>query len=117
MMSSPLWSRRERFGELDKLLRTLQNRQVVVMGDFNTPPDSTLFNPMRGRFDNAFEAADRGLHVTWPVPLPVLAIDQIWISRPAPLADCHLGWSARSDHRPVIVDLSPGCTDPSPSRN
>jgi len=76
------------------------------MGDFNTPVDSVFVAPLAERLTNAFQARGNGYYVTWPVPLPVLSLDQVWASREVELRDCELGWTWRSDHRPVVVTLA-----------
>ena len=39
------------------------------------------------------------------MPLPVLALDQIWTSRRLRAVHCAHGRSLRSDHRAVIADF------------
>ena len=79
---------------------------LVVLGDFNTPAESVWFDPLRREFANAFELAGRGWAPTWPVPLPVLQVDHVWLRGLTPARTRH-GWVRGFDHRPVIVDLSP----------
>jgi endonuclease/exonuclease/phosphatase (EEP) superfamily protein YafD len=75
---------------------------VCLMGDFNTPPDSVFFKPIRDRFENAFEAAGNGYYVTWPTIAPVLALDQIWLP-PGASVSSGLTTTPLSDHRLVTV--------------
>lgn len=77
---------------------------VCVMGDFNTPPDSVFFTPIRERFENAFEASGNGYYVTWPTITPVLALDQIWIP-PGTAEACKLTTTPLSDHRLVTAKV------------
>jgi endonuclease/exonuclease/phosphatase family metal-dependent hydrolase len=79
---------------------------TIIMGDFNTPVDSVWFRHARESFTNTFEAAGAGLLVTWPLPLPVLALDHIWISRSLEVGCARLEWTWISDHRPVVAELS-----------
>lgn len=81
------------------------DRPTIILGDFNTPPESVWFAPLRERFANAFEAAGSGYAATWPVPLPVLTLDQIWVDRSLSVESCRHEWSAHSDHRPVIATI------------
>ncbi len=104
--SNPLMSRREPLEVLTRLVAELGDRPVLVMGDFNTPADSVHLADFRRRFVNAFEAAGTGFYATWPVPLPVLALDQVWANDRVHVERCRLGWSWRSDHRPVITEFS-----------
>jgi vancomycin resistance protein VanJ len=104
-LSNPLKSRRESFQELQRLAASLDHDNLIIMGDFNTPPDSVWFDPLRSSFHSAFETAGRGLHVTWPIPLPLLPLDQIWVSRSIGVRRARLGWSFTSDHRTLTADL------------
>jgi vancomycin resistance protein VanJ len=64
------------------------------------------FDAWRPELRHAFEAAGLGADWTWPMPLPILAIDHVWIG-PAlvPRAARHDGTPA-SDHRAVVVELA-----------
>lgn len=103
--ANPFFPRRPTFEGLERLLTGLQDRPVVVMGDFNTPPDSVWFQGLRPLLTPAFESAGEGYAPTWPVPLPVLTLDQIWASGNVAVGLAEAGWSWRSDHRPVIAEL------------
>jgi endonuclease/exonuclease/phosphatase family metal-dependent hydrolase len=101
----PTHSRRAPLAALAEKVRALEARPLIVLGDFNTPRDSVHFAPLRREVVNAFEKAGFGLGDTWPMPLPVLSLDQIWCGRGlAPLFCEHYG-TVRSDHRPVVADL------------
>ena len=104
--SSPLMSRRRPLEWLNTILQSAPDGPVIVMGDFNTPTDSVLLHPLRENYKNAFETAGHGLDSTWPVPCPVLALDQVWGNRHVIFHRCRLEWSWLSDHRPVVTDFS-----------
>ncbi|GMU22052.1 MAG: hypothetical protein AMXMBFR13_21400 [Phycisphaerae bacterium] len=103
--SNPLRSRRTPVARLLTLLNELAGRPLIVMGDFNTPIESAYLDLLRERMTYAFGAGGQGYDVTWPVPVPVLALDQVWVSAELRVRSCTLGWSGRSDHRPVSVLL------------
>ncbi len=91
---------------LAQLADGMSDRPVVILGDFNTPSDSVLFEPLRAHHAESFDAAGRGYAATWPIPLPVLALDQIWTNgRLRPLR-CEHRWTMQSDHRPVVADVA-----------
>ncbi len=91
---------------LAELVEGMSEGPVVVLGDFNTPSDSVHFEPLRVHHTEAFNAAGRGYAATWPIPLPVLSLDQIWTNgRLRPLR-CEHRWTAQSDHRPVVADVA-----------
>jgi endonuclease/exonuclease/phosphatase family metal-dependent hydrolase len=100
-----LTPRNDVFAKLAAALADLRERSLVVLGDFNTPRDSAFFDPWRDRFAHAFEAAGEGHDATWPLPLPVLAIDHVWCAPDVRALRCEQPWTGASDHRPVVVDL------------
>ncbi len=106
VVSTPWKSRKEPLEDLAALLETLRDRPVVVLGDFNTPPDSIHFSGIRRHCRSAFESAGNGYTGTWPVPAPVLSLDQIWANDRVSFHVCEHLWSARSDHRPVVATIS-----------
>lgn len=86
--------------------RRTSNVPLVVMGDFNTPHDAASLKPLRARMINAYEKGGRGWPYTWPVPLPLFAIDQTWIEPGMSVNDYHLVDTKFSDHKRQIVDIS-----------
>ncbi|QDT18174.1 endonuclease/exonuclease/phosphatase family protein [Alienimonas californiensis] len=79
-------------------------RPTLVAGDFNTPPDSVHFDALRqAGFIHAFERHGSGYAATWPVPAPVLHVDHLWLSPGFDTGEVSHGWTARSDHRPVLA--------------
>jgi endonuclease/exonuclease/phosphatase (EEP) superfamily protein YafD len=106
MRSNPFVSRRECLLQLAEDADALGDRPLVVVGDFNTPSDSAHFDPLRIGHRHAFEASGSGYSATWPVPLPVLCLDHIWINRWVDVSKCRHDWSSASDHRPVLAELT-----------
>jgi len=102
----PLRSRAPAFASLAKMIRAYSHAKLIVMGDFNTPFDSVLFESFRQELTHAFERGGGGFAETWPVPLPVLAIDHIWVSKNINVANCNLNWSRFSDHRSVVANVA-----------
>jgi vancomycin resistance protein VanJ len=52
------------------------------------------------------EQGDSGYRPTWPMPLPVLTLDQMW-SNPGFVVESAQGvWTTCSDHRPIIADVT-----------
>jgi endonuclease/exonuclease/phosphatase family metal-dependent hydrolase len=79
---------------------------TLVLGDFNTPGDSVWFEGLRKDYSEALEESGTGLLATWPVPVPVLGLDHIWVSKDlVPLCSGkRSGWL--SDHAQVWSELS-----------
>ncbi|MCR9197893.1 MAG: hypothetical protein NXI04_04580 [Planctomycetaceae bacterium] len=103
--SDLLSHRRRHIEKLHEVLQTLHG-PVMFVGDLNTPVDSRYFDPIREEFHSAFETSGQGLHTTWPMPLPVIAIDHLWGSRQIAFHRTQILWTTCSDHRPVITDFT-----------
>lgn len=102
----PMQSRAPAFAALSKMIRAYSPANLIVMGDFNTPLDSVLFESFRHELTHAFESGGVGFAETWPVPLPVLAIDHIWVSKKINVVNCNLNWSWFSDHRSIVANVA-----------
>lgn len=103
--SSPRISRADSLGRAAELADKQADEPLLIIGDFNTPPDSVHFAPLRERLVSAFEGAGSGYAPTWPSPLPVLTLDQAWLNRGLRPVRCRAGWTMHSDHRPLLVDF------------
>ncbi len=108
MEAGPLRSRRTVFRELRDRIVGDGDGKLILMGDFNTPLDSVHFDVLRPRLAHAFETAGRGYSATWPVPIPVMALDHLWVGREIEVTGCSLGFSLLSDHRLVAATLRAG---------
>lgn len=102
LSSLPLAERKRPFGALLPLLA--KRERLILAGDFNTPKDSVYLQPVRGLLTNSFEAAGCGPPETWPSPLPVLSLDQVWFGGGLRAAGCTLRRTLWSDHAMVIAD-------------
>jgi vancomycin resistance protein VanJ len=106
-VAAPLYdTRRRQTQRLCTLFDEHADAALVVIGDLNLPLDSVQLEPLRERSYNAFEIAGNGYSPTWPVPVPVLALDQAWVTSSVVVHDCRVGWTWISDHRPLILDVS-----------
>lgn len=105
IQANPFWSRREPLAHLAQVVSPLAGEPTLVLGDFNTPADSALLAPIRSQYTLAFDLAGHGYRATWPIPLPVLAIDQAWVSPRVDVTSCQHLWTRASDHRPVALTV------------
>lgn len=101
----PVRSRRNALAELTRHIREHTGKPLILLGDFNTPRQSWHLDPIRKMLKHAFETRGSGLADTWPIPFPVLSLDQVWVSPELEVIRCAQGWSLMSDHRPVFVEL------------
>ncbi|RLS82004.1 MAG: endonuclease/exonuclease/phosphatase family protein [Planctomycetota bacterium] len=99
-------SRRRPLLELAQLAVKLSDRPLIIMGDFNTPDDSILLQPLLFHCRLAMREQGTGFTATWPIPLPVLTLDQIWVNEFVDVWECHNSWSRLSDHRPILGRLT-----------
>ncbi|MBX3444167.1 MAG: endonuclease/exonuclease/phosphatase family protein [Planctomyces sp.] len=106
--SDPLYFRRPTFELLAEHLDRRRGQPMIVAGDFNTPLDSTNFRMLRTRgLRELFLSSGNGYTPTWPVPAPVLSLDQIWVSETLSPVRCERHWHWRSDHAAVVGVISP----------
>lgn len=98
-------SRKPAFDRMAEIIEAVGDVPLIVMGDFNTPSESVYFTPVRHRLRSAFATAGRGYSHTWPMPLPVLDLDHIWVSHHFRVVSSEHPASFLSDHRPVVADL------------
>lgn len=105
--SYPLRSRSEPLNAIGRVARELRDEQLILFGDFNTPPDSMYFASLRGELRNAFETAGEGYAPTWPMPFPVLTLDQVWLGPAWSAQRCRAHTTLFSDHRYLVCDAAP----------
>ena len=105
--ANPFRPRDEAFDHLEKLISPLETGPLLVLGDFNTPRASVHFDSLRSRFVHAFEAAGSGFAETWPVPVPIIDVDHVWMNGGIEVVECRLRSTDASDHRMVVVDFTP----------
>ncbi len=94
--------------------RIAENHRVVLMGDFNTTPWSASFRRVlddSGLLDSATQPSERP-HWTRPTwfsrwPGLGLPIDHVLLSPTWRIHERRLGPFFGSDHRPVVIELSP----------
>lgn len=102
-VSRPTTSRKD---VLDRVLAESRGlSRVVIVGDFNTPVESSHFSPWQDTLHHAFNEAGSGFRETWPRWVPVLSIDHVWSSADVPPLKAQLVWSHDSDHAALAVEL------------
>lgn len=90
-----------------------QQRPIIVVGDFNTPVSSNLFQKNWGDLQSSFDLAGFGFGYTspckgnrfWPDNLPWARIDHILCSDEWTVRKCRIGQSDGSDHRLIAAAL------------
>lgn len=88
------------------LTHSLDRRDAILVGDFNTPLESVFFEDYHAKFQNALEAAGSGFKETWPIGLPLLSIDHFWIGPDWQILQAQKIWDlSGSDHAALWVKL------------
>lgn len=100
----PFMPRGPAFSALSQVIEAKTEKPICLMGDFNTPPDSVLFDGFREKLEHSFEVAGEGYQVTWPAPVPVLCLDQIWLPRGETRSSRYQS-TPHSDHRLVVAEF------------
>ena len=104
--SNPFISRRNAISALSEMIDSHGGEPLLIMGDFNIPTDSVFLDRLRRSCVNAFEVAGNGNSATWPSPVPVLSLDQVWIRGPLNAVSCRHLSNSQSDHLQVVTELS-----------
>ena len=78
----PLTPRLERTELIRQLAGAGRELRTLVVGDFNTPYDSVAFDRWRDTWVHGLsQAACTPGPATWPIGLPLLSIDHVWLSK------------------------------------
>jgi vancomycin resistance protein VanJ len=80
-------------------------KPVLVMGDLNTPPESTIFRQVWDGYTDAFCAAGWGWGYTFFGNRTMVRIDHVLMDKEWSCIACRVGPSVGSPHRPMIADL------------
>lgn len=89
-------------GEMDDLRQWIQNKQkqhglpIIIAGDFNAPYYS--HNLKFPGFNNAHQAAGKGLHLTFPAAFPIFGLDHIFATQQIKLLSYQTLKTRYSDH-------------------
>lgn len=79
---------------------------LILLGDFNTPANSVHFDSWRQKGLQYGLAADGRPLATWPEPLPLLSLDQIWLGSSWQVEGVErLSAAVHSDHSALLIQL------------
>lgn len=95
----------------DPLLKRLVHHIAViepdlVVGDFNAPRRSGRLTPLPAGYVHAYDSAGNGWSYSWPVPVPLYAIDQCILGRNIVPVRYTLESTSASDHRMQTLDFA-----------
>jgi vancomycin resistance protein VanJ len=77
----------------------------IIVGDLNAPRRSLALSDSESPFRHAYDAVGSGWGYTWPVPVPMLAIDQCLIGKRVQAVSYRLQSTTLSDHRLQCFDF------------
>lgn len=98
------WLNRERY--LRKIMKAAEDERSLILGDFNTPPDAHGFDAWGKTHRLANGYAGRGFMETWAHGVPLLTLDQLWLSRDLACADLRKYPGFTSDHSRMVFTVS-----------
>jgi endonuclease/exonuclease/phosphatase (EEP) superfamily protein YafD len=78
---------------------------ILVVGDFNTAPESALWRRVWGRYRDAFDAGGWGWGYTFNGARTSVRIDHVLVGPGWYVDRCWVGPDVGSPHRPVVADL------------
>ena len=96
--------------ERTERIRQLAGREprTLVVGDFNTPYDSVAFDRWRYQWFHGLSQSTRTPGAaTWPVGLPLLSIDHVWLSKDLWPRQAWKETVLGFDHAWQIIEFSP----------
>lgn len=80
--------------------------RVLIVGDFNTPPESTIFRRVWGGYEDAFSVSGWGWGYTFfETRRTAVRIDHILVGKGGRAIRCRVGPNIGSPHLPVIADV------------
>lgn len=101
-------NRRSRIKELREIVDWIQanqaGRDLIVGGDFNSPPDPVLMGDLENIASDAFAERGWGWGGTAINSFPIVRIDQVWLGGGIITTHSHVRITQHSDHRMVIVE-------------
>ena len=99
-------ARKRQLGQMRTLAACLTPpAPVIVAGDFNVPQGDRIFSLLPAGFRDTFAEQGRGLGNTALNDLPLLRIDQLWVSGDFETVRSFAVRSRVSDHRMVVSDI------------
>ncbi|MFN0198637.1 MAG: endonuclease/exonuclease/phosphatase family protein [Planctomycetaceae bacterium] len=103
LISDPFVPRDPLLKQIHALIETHQ--PDIIVGDFNAPRESLGLSRLPQGYRHAYWTAGTGWSYTWPVPVPMYALDQCFFGPRITPLDYRLNSSRLSDHRMQVFDF------------
>jgi endonuclease/exonuclease/phosphatase family metal-dependent hydrolase len=92
--------------ELKAIVAAAGKTPVVLVGDFNSTPESRTIAKVKAFLTDTWEVVGKGPGLTIPVRKPAKRIDYVWISKESiEPVKMEVLQSEASDHLPVVAEL------------
>jgi endonuclease/exonuclease/phosphatase (EEP) superfamily protein YafD len=102
--SNPLLSRRRSINSLRATLRELESPNILLMGDFNAPHSAASVSQLERDLDPLFPHIQAFNPHTWPAFLPLVSIDQVWLSRTITANAVKIQTTGQATHKLLVFD-------------
>lgn len=92
--------------QLEKLLKVIENKTCILMGDFNSLPNSRTVNQIEKQLVNTDREKTEISYIDQKLPdHPEYRIDYIFADKKIRTANFRIIETQASDHRPLVVEL------------
>ncbi len=98
--------------QVDNLIKLLPNKQTMVLGDFNSHPDSSYMNKLNNHLQNTDADLTQPTWTIYPFDYEGFKetelkhrLDYIFVTKDIEVLDFEVGKSRGSDHLPIITTI------------
>lgn len=93
--------------EVEQLLDMVDDEEapVILVGDFNSTPNNSVYRRLAEGRQDVFRTAGRGWGATYHTRFPIVRIDYILVGPEWEVVDAYVPRAWLSDHLPVIASL------------
>jgi len=95
----------EQQNAVDTILKNLEDKKCILMGDFNVTPDNSVLEPIRKIMKDTADYFDKPLQ-SWPSDLPEKKIDYIFVTPDIEVLEADIPAIIAADHRPHTAVIS-----------
>lgn len=94
----------EKQNALEAVLSLIEDKNCVLLGDFNLEPSSEIIGKIREKLFDTAELFEKPL-LSFPSTEPRIKIDYIFTSRDIKVANASIPEIVASDHRPYLIEI------------
>ena len=100
--ASPFHYKKDALHKINKT--AIQEQFDFLVGDFNTPYESVNFKAYKKHFSTAREYQS-GFTATWLFGIPLLELDQIWVTKSIKINNLETIHTFKSDHEALLLSF------------